>query len=188
MRRRLPAVAGVLAAAGVAVALVLLLSGGGSEAHGLPPFPGQPEIRVISPRDGSKHTSRAVVVKASIDKFDLSPEHFQGQPELRQGYIRFALNKVPEDVSESDIEAAQENPLGSGRVIGRSFDFPRYSGPNGVLAERIGSAGAYSPATRPQIYYHNLPEGFYRLVITLGQNDGTTTPFHMVTHFRIDTP
>jgi hypothetical protein len=187
MRRKPLIVIVVLAVAGMAAAVVLLVSGG-SEAHGQPPFPGEPEISVISPRDGSKHTTRAVVVKASVSKFQLSPQHFQGQPELRQGYLRFSLNKVPEDVSESDIEAAQSNPLGNGRVIGRSFDFPRYSGPNGVLAERIGSAGSYSPATQPQIYYHNLPYGFYRLVITLGQNDGTTTPFHTVTHFRIEAP
>src|SRR3954452_20644837 len=188
MKRKLLLVIGVLAVAGVATGVVLLLNAGGSEAHGLPPFPGEPEISVISPRDGSKHTTRAVVVKASVSKFELAPAHFQGQPELRQGYLRFSLNKVPEDVSESDIQAAAENPLGSGRVIGRSFDFPRYSGPNGVLAERIGSGGAYSPGNQPQIYYHNLPVGFYRLVITLGLNDGTTTPFHTVTHFRIDTP
>src|SRR6476646_3065728 len=188
MRRKLLILIGALAVAGVATGIVLLVSAGGSETHGLPPFPGEPEISVVSPRDGSKHTTRAVVVKATVNKFELAPSHFQGQPELRQGYLRFSLNKVPEDVSESDIQAAADNPLGNGRVIGRSFDYPRFSGPNGVLAERIGSAGAYSPATQPQIYYHNLPYGFYRLVITLSLNDGTPTPFHTVTHFRIDTP
>jgi hypothetical protein len=188
VRRKLLLLIAALVVAGAATGIVLLATAGGSEQHGLPSFPGEPTISVISPRDGSKHTSRAVVVKASIDKFQLSPKNFQGQPALRQGFIRFALNKVPEGVSESTIQAAEENPLGSGRVIGRSFDFPRYSGPNGILAERIGSAGAYSPALEPQIYYHNLPEGFYRLVITLAQNNGATTPFHTVTHFRIDTP
>jgi len=53
------------------------------------------------------------------------------------------------------------------------------------VAERIGSAGSYSPATRPEIYYHDLRPGFYRLVITLAQNDGSTTPFHAVTNFQI---
>jgi hypothetical protein len=54
-----------------------------------------------------------------------------------------------------------------------------------VLGERIGSSGTYSPATRPEIYYHGLPPGFYRLIITLAQNDGSPTPSHAVTNFQI---
>jgi hypothetical protein len=70
-------------------------------------------------------------------------------------------------------------------LIGRSFDLPKHSGPNGVLAEQIGTAGLYSPATLPEIYYELLPPGFYRLIITLARNDGTSTPFHAVTNFEI---
>jgi hypothetical protein len=95
---------------------------------------------------------------------------------------------VPDCVDPVKLRRAEESPVGRGRLVGASFDFPRYSGPNGVLAERIGSSGSYSPATRPEIYYHELPAGFYRLVITLAQNNGATTPYHAVTNFQILPP
>jgi hypothetical protein len=100
--------------------------------------------------------------------------------------LRFSLNKVPDTVDEDQLAAAESNPLSSGRVIGRSFDFAKFAGPNGLLAKRFDSEGQYSPATEPQIYYRNLPTGLFRLVITLAQNDGTATPYHAVTHFRIE--
>ena len=92
---------------------------------------------------------------------------------------------MPDCVDPVKLQRAIESPFGKGRLIGASFDFPRYAGPNGVLAERIGSAGSYSPATRPEIYYHDLRSGFYRLVITLAENDGSPTPFHAVTNFQV---
>ena len=54
-----------------------------------------------------------------------------------------------------------------------------------MLAERIGSSGSYSPATRPEIYYHELPPGFFRLVVTLALDNGAITPYHAVTNFQI---
>jgi hypothetical protein len=65
------------------------------------------------------------------------------------------------------------------------MDVPRDSGPNGILAERIGTDGSYSPATRPEIFYHELPPGFYRLIVTLAQNNGAITQYHAVTNFQI---
>jgi hypothetical protein len=65
------------------------------------------------------------------------------------------------------------------------MDYPRYSGPNGILAEAMGTAGSFSPATRPEIYYHELPPGFYRLTVTLAQNNLATTNYHAVTNFQI---
>src|SRR5262249_52156122 len=78
-----------------------------------------------------------------------------------------------------------KEPVRQGPATGRPFDFPRYAGPNGVLAERIGVAGSYSPATRPEIYYRGLPPGFYRLIVSLAQNNGAATSFHDVTNFQI---
>jgi len=125
------------------------------------------------------------VVKSKIDNFKLAPRHFGGEPQLGEGNIRFALNRVPDCVEPAKLKRAEESPLGRGRLVGASLDFPRFSGPNGVLAERIGASGSYSPATRPEIYYHDLPAGFYRLVVTLAQNNGATTPYHAVTNFQI---
>jgi hypothetical protein len=169
--------------AGIALALAGCGDGESEEAE---PVPGQPSVEVLSPRDGSKQRQHSVVVKVRVRNFTLAPAHFEQPPELGEGHIRFSLNQVPTGVEESEEEEAAANPLGAGRAIGRSFDYPRFSGPNGVLARRTGSPGKYSPATAPEIYYTNLPEGSYRLIITLAHNDGTATPFHTVTHFRID--
>ena len=95
---------------------------------------------------------------------------------------------MPDCVDPAKLAIAEESPLGRGRLVGKSFDFPRYSGPNGVLAVRVGANGSYSPATRPEIYYHELPAGFYRLVVTLARNNGAPTPYHAVTNFQILLP
>ena len=115
----------------------------------------------------------------------LAPRQFGGEPQLGEGNIRFSLNRVPDCVDPVKLQHAIDSPIGNGRLVGASFDYPRYSGPNGVLAERIGSTGSYSPATRPEIFYHGLPPGFYRLIVNLAQNNGATTPFHAVTNFQI---
>lgn len=178
----------VLAVAAVVVAAVLALGGGKEDTPALaalPEVPGEPTVSVISPRSGARQSSHAVVVKVKVRNFELAPRHFGGEPQLHEGHIRFALNRVPDCVYPGKLQRAIDSPFGNGRLVGRSFDFPEYSGPNGVLGEQIGSAGSYSPATRPEIYYHALPPGFYRLVITLAQNDGSTTPFHAVTNFQI---
>jgi hypothetical protein len=175
------------AAVVAAIAVLASLSGCGGDANPVQraALPGEPSVELISPRNGARQQSHAVVVKAKLRNFELAPERFGGEPEIGQGNIRFALNRVPDCVDPVKLRRAIESPVGRGRLLGASFDFPRYAGPNGVLAERIGSSGSYSPATRPEIYYHDLPAGFYRLVVTLAQNNGATTPYHAVTNFQI---
>jgi hypothetical protein len=187
MRARTATVAAVaLAAVGVALALVF----GGSEssdraqaaAEGVP---GQPTVEIISPRNGARQTSHAAVVKVEVRNFQLAPRQFGREPLLGEGHLRFSLNRVPDCVDPKKLEDAINSPVGKGRLVGRSFDYAKYAGPNGVLAERIGSAGGYSPATRPEIFYHGLPPGLYRLIVNLAQNSGMTTQFHDVTNFQI---
>jgi hypothetical protein len=172
-----------------AAAVLVLGLGTGKEEKAAPPpataAPGEPSVTIVSPRNGARQKGHAVVVKTEVHDFQLSGRHFGGEPELGEGNIRFGLNRVPDCVYPAKLKRAIESPFGNGRLIGRSFDYARFSGPNGVLAERIGSAGSFSPATRPEIYYHGLPAGFYRLVVTLAQNDGSTTPYHAVTNFQI---
>jgi hypothetical protein len=187
MRTRTAIAIACLAVAATAAA-VLALGGGRDDGRAdaaTEGAAGAPRIEVISPRSGARQKSHAVVVKVRVENFQLSPQHFGGEPRLAEGHIRFALNRVPDCVDPVKLQRAINSPFGNERLIGRSFDFPEYAGPNGVLAERIGSAESYSPATRPEIYYHALPPGFYRLVINLAQNDGSTTPFHAVTNFQI---
>jgi hypothetical protein len=178
-----------LAAAVLAVVLALSLSDDGDAADaGRSTLPGEPSVEIVSPRNGARQTSRAVVVKTKVRNFTLAPLHFGGEPQLGEGHMRFGLNRVPDCVDPVKLKRAEESPIGRGRLVGASFDFPRYAGPNGVLAERIGSSGSYSPATRPEIYYRDLPAGFYRLVVTLARNNGATTPYHAVTNFQILLP
>jgi len=163
----------------------VLANGGGAKPVKPPTIPGLPSVEIVSPRNGARQATRAVVVKVKLHNFRLAPRRFGREPLLGEGNLRFSLNRVPDCVDPVKLERAENSPIGKGRLVGASFDFPRYAGPNGVLAERIGSTGSYSPATRPEIYYHELPAGFYRLVITLALNDGSPTPFHNVTNFQI---
>jgi hypothetical protein len=179
------AILAVIAVAAAAALVVALAGGDDSDGSARAPLPGEPSVAIVSPRNGARQTNRAVVVKASVQNFTLAPQRFGGEPQLGEGSIRFALNRVPDCVDPVKLKRAEESPLGRGRLVGASFDFPRYSGPNGILAERIGASGSYSPATRPEIYYHDLRAGFYRLVVTLARNNGATTPYHAVTNFQI---
>jgi hypothetical protein len=190
MRTRTATLAAVALAA-IAVALALVF--GGSEgstgtAAEAPAVPGEPTVAIISPRNGARQTARAVVVKVGVENFELAPLQFGGEPQLDEGHLRFSLNRVPDCVDPVKLLHAVNSPLGKGRLQGRSFDYAKYAGPNGVLAERIGSAGSYSPATRPEIYYHDLPPGFYRLIVNLAQNNGATSQVHDVTNFQILQP
>lgn len=179
------------AAAGIlALLAVALLDDDGKRRSLREPeaLPGEPHVEVIAPRNGSRHTARSVVVRVEVDNFRMAPARFGGEPQLGEGHIRFSLNRVPDCVEPAKLERAEKSPLGGGRLVGASFDFAEYAGPNGLLAERIGTQGSYSPATRPEIYYHELPAGFYRIVITLAENNGTPTPHHTVTNFQVLTP
>lgn len=184
MRSR-TALAGALAAA---LPLLAVAGCGGGKAARIPPPPGEPSIEIVAPRNGAHQLSRSMVVKLRIANFRLAPASFGGEPLLGEGNVHFVLNAVPACVDPAELAQAMKSPLGRGRIIGPSFDYPRYSGPNGILAERIGSAGSYSPATRPEIYYHDLPPGFYRLVVVLAQNNGFPTAYHAVTNFTILLP
>jgi hypothetical protein len=187
MRTR-TAIFAVLAAAAVVAVLALVLSDKDSDSSARSALPGEPTVAVISPRNGARQRARSVVVKVKLANFRLAPRRFGGEPQLGEGHIRFALNRVPNCVDPVKLRRAEESPLGRGRLLGASFDYPEFAGPNGVLAERIGSSGDYSPSTRPEIYYSGLPAGFYRLVVTLALNNGATTPYHAVTNFEILTP
>ena len=183
----------MVAVALTAVALALALVFGGTEssdqaeaeASGVA---GAPAVEIINPRNGARQTSHAVVVKVDVQNFQLAPRRLGGEPQLGQGHIRFSLNRVPDCVDPKKLLDAINSPLGKGRLVGASFDYADHAGPNGVLAERIGTSGSYSPATRPEIYYRALPPGFYRLIVNLAQNNGMTTQFHDVTNFEIQQP
>jgi hypothetical protein len=173
---------------GVAVAAAIVFGGGDKTeraAAAVEASPGEPLVSIVSPRNGEVQPNHAVVVKVDLENFELAPRKFGQEPELGEGSIRFSLNRVPNCVDPEKLQKALNSPLGTERLKGASMDFPEHSGPNGILAERIGTARSYSPATRPEIFYDKLPPGFYRLTVTLAQNNGDTTPYHDVTNFQI---
>jgi hypothetical protein len=186
MRLRTATIA-ALAATAVAVALALIFGGdeSGRAQAKTEAAPGTPSVDIISPRNGARQSSHAVVVKVGIENFALAPRQFGKEPLLGQGHVRYSLNRVPDCVDPKKLKDAENSPIGTGRLVGASMDFPEFSGPNGVLADRLGTAGSYSPGTRPEIYYRNLNPGFYRLIVTLAQNSGTPTSAHAVTNFQI---
>lgn len=187
--RKVTFVAVALAAAALALALVFGGSEGSGRSRAAADGPqGQPAIEIISPRNGARQSARSVVVKVEVENFRLAPGHFGDPPQLGEGHIRYSLNRVPDCVDPEKLAKAEESPLGRGRLIGRSLDYPQFAGPNGELAHRIGTEGSYSPGTRTSIYYHELPAGFYRVVVNLAQNNGATTPYHDVTNFEILPP
>lgn len=189
MRPKTATVAAVaLAAAAVALAVIFGGKESSEPAQAKTREPGEPSVEVISPRNGARQTARAVVVKVKVENFQLAPDQLGGEPQLDEGHLRFSLKRVPDCVDPVKLLHAVNSPLGKGRLVGKSFDYARYAGANGVLAEQIGTAGSYSPATRPEIYYHGLPPGFYRLIVNLAQNNGATTPVHDVTNFQILQP
>jgi hypothetical protein len=147
--------------------------------------PGVPTVSIVSPRNGEVQANHAVVVKLDLKSFELAPRNFLGEPQLGQGAIRFSLNRVPNCVDPAKLKRAINSPLGNERLKGASMDFAKYSGPNGILAEELGTEGKFSPATRPEIFYHGLPPGFFRLTVSLAQNNLATTPYHAVTNFQI---
>jgi hypothetical protein len=180
-----------LAATGALLAPALIFGGSSDSKQAeasTAAVPGQPSVEIVSPRNGARQTSHAVVVKAIIENFDLAPRQFGRPPQLGEGHIRFSLHRVPDCVYPKKLLDAINSPIGKGRLVGKSFDYAKYAGPNGVLAEQIGTAGGYSPATRPEIYYHALPPGFYRLIVNLAQNNGAVTAVHDVTNFQILQP
>jgi len=60
-------------------------------------------------------------------------------------------------------------------LAGGKYDYPRYSGANGMLGKKLGVAGAYSPALAPHITYSHLPPGRYTLICMLANNNHTPT-------------
>jgi hypothetical protein len=55
------------------------------------------------------------------------------------------------------------------------YDFPKYSGANGKLAQQLGIAGKSSPAVTPSIAYANLPKGKHTITVFLVNNDHSDT-------------
>ncbi len=106
-----------------------------------------PVLRFVSPKRGSV-TPKNVTFRVSAQNIKLLASEIGKANVASHGYLQFVMD-------------------------GGKFDKPRYSGPNGQLAAKMGVAGKYSPSAVRSITYRNLPRGKHALVARLANNDGT---------------
>jgi plastocyanin len=102
-----------------------------------------------SPRMNAKEPS-TVTAKVSLTNFTIDKADVGKAPLPGKGHLHFSMD-------------------------GGKFDTPKYSGPNGRLAVKLGVAGQYSPALAPKITYKHLPKGKHTLVVNLANNDHSIT-------------
>jgi hypothetical protein len=142
---------------GLLLAPLLLASCGGSNKTRTPgqarvnPHYGAPGARLsfLHPVQGST-VGQPVVVRVAVTGFKLDPTALDKAPRRGRGNLHF-------------------------RMDGGKYDTPRYAGANGKLAVRLGVAGKYSPAVKPEITYSGLPPGRHSLVASLANNDLSET-------------
>ncbi|HEX6460035.1 MAG TPA: hypothetical protein VF032_14045 [Thermoleophilaceae bacterium] len=107
-----------------------------------------PTVRFTGPK--VVHAGSPIKVLVVLGHFQMAPNMVGMAPVPGKGHLHFML-------------------------AGGRFDYPRYSGANGVLGKKLGVAGAYSPALSPRITYSHLPPGRYTLVCMLANNNHTPT-------------
>ena len=107
----------------------------------------KPTVHFVTPKQGAT-LGGAVKVKVALTNFQIAPQAVGQAPRPGQGHLHF-------------------------RMDGGKFDFPKYSGPNGLIAKKLGVTGHYSPALAPDITYKNLPPGRHKLEVYLANNNHT---------------
>src|SRR5260221_13834411 len=118
MRAGIGIFAVLAAAAAVVLAIVLIDGGGNSPVTQADALTGEPSVEIVSPRNGARQSSRAVVVKVRVHDFSLAPRDFGGEPQLAEGHIPSALNRVPDCADPVKLQRAVNSPVGRGRLVG----------------------------------------------------------------------
>lgn len=125
----------------------------------LPPGAARPSVRFTTPHDGltvgPKFTARV-----ALKNFKIDPNAVGMAPRPGRGHLHFILD-------------------------GGKFDYPQYSGPNGVTATKLGVAGYYSPALAPEITYQHLPAGPHTLEVALANNNHTPVGVTATVHITV---
>lgn len=120
----------------------------GSQPVNLPVGP-KPAVRFLTPANGDV-TGASFTVRVELKNFTIDPKAVGQAPRPGRGHLHFSLD-------------------------GGHFDYPRYSGPNGIVAKGLGVAGDFSPALAPYITYSNIPAGRHTLKVVLANNNHTST-------------
>jgi len=104
-----------------------------------------PRVSIRGLTDGQTVES-AFTAEAVLKGFKIDPKAVGMAARAGRGHLHFSLD-------------------------GGKFDSARYSGPNGKLAEQLGTDGKYSPAVTPEISYKGIPAGKHVLRVHLANND-----------------
>ena len=106
---------------------------------------GSPAVAIVSPADGAS-VSQPVTLKAELTDFQINGADVGMPPKTGEGHLHWEMD-------------------------GGKYDLPKYSGPNGQLAVKLGVQGKYSPSVTPTITYKNLPAGKHTVEVYLANND-----------------
>jgi hypothetical protein len=118
-----------------------------STAQNAPASAPKPGVKLLSPKGGAK-TASTITATVSLTNFHIAPNAVGQAPRPGQGHLHFKMDEG-------------------------KFDYPKYSGPNGLIAKKLGVTGHYSPALAPKITYKHLPKGRHVLEVYLANNNHT---------------
>jgi hypothetical protein len=110
---------------------------------------GKPKIKLKSPKPGST-VGTTFKARAKLKHFKIDAKDVGKANKPNRGHLHFSLDNG-------------------------KYDFPKYSGANGVLAQKLGVAGKYSPSVKPNITYSHIPPGQHTLEVYLANNDHSNT-------------
>lgn len=117
------------------------------------------KVAFVDPKAGST-TGSNVTVKVKLTNFKLAPQNVGKPAKAGEGHLHFSLD-------------------------GGKYDQPKYSGPNGKLAVKLGVNGKYSPSVAPMIMYTGVPKGKHTLEVYLANNDHSNTGVEASTTFTV---
>lgn len=124
------------------------------------PATDEPTVSFIEPTEGAT-TGDSVTAEVELEGFEIDAAQVGKAAEEGHGHLHFSLD-------------------------GGEYDFPKYSGANGKLAEQLGVDGQYSPSTEPTITYKGLPPGEHTLEVALANNDHSDTGVTAATTFAVE--
>lgn len=153
-----------------AVGCVIALAGCGSSSKNdtsttsgaqqpVPASGPKPTVRFVTPKPDAT-LSGAVKAKVALTNFQIAPQAVGQAPRPGQGHLHFVMDEG-------------------------KFDFPKYSGPNGLIAKKLGVTGHYSPALGPTITYKHLPPGKHKLEVYLANNNHTNVGIETSVKFTV---
>ena len=119
----------------------------------------KPTVKFVTPKNEST-VNGAVKATVALTNFQIAPQAVGQAPRPGQGHLHFKMDEG-------------------------KYDFPKYSGPNGLIAKKLGVTGHYSPALGPKITYKNLPPGKHELEVYLANNNHTNVGIEAKVEFTV---